>query len=224
MPKSKTKTAPRGWGSLTPEERSAEMKRRMAMRKAKRADEVPVVSLDNTASIPFTQLGDDEKARLIKEYYALPLSDKQDWREKYGLTATMATYYHGRLVKKRKAMDPAAAAALQQYKGLSRFEKAPWRKAHNIGPAQMSLIITGKATPGVISRLVNGNLPSVRDQRIARFLEPVEVPVPSTVPNSAPPAASVPGTLQYAIEAMEIKRDLLSTFIEELKTMQRGHR
>jgi hypothetical protein len=117
-------------------------------------------------------------------------------------------------------LDPAVASALKEYKGLSRFDKASWREARRLSPGQISHIIKGLATPNIIGRLlhVNGNQQmTVRDQRLARIVDPITV-----IPASPTPAPSP--SLQDGVAYLEIKRDLYTEIIADLNRVLKGGR
>jgi hypothetical protein len=118
-------------------------------------------------------------------------------------------------------LDPAVVAALAEYRGLRMAEKRTWREAHNLTHDQLSKIRHGRATPAIVARMLNGNQPqaTVRDLRLARVPEPVPV---TMLPNSAPPVASAPVTLDDAILAFHVYQDHLKEFVDRLVRMRGG--
>lgn len=113
-------------------------------------------------------------------------------------------------------------AAVTAYKQLPRDQKRPFRDAHKLSGPQMSTILRGVATPMIQARMLTNGNETLRDMRLATI--PDEIPVMNLVPNSSPPVASVPVTLDDAIRAVEVKLDHMREFTDHLKRMQRGGR
>ncbi len=116
----------------------------------------------------------------------------------------------------------AVKTAVTGYKLLSNIEKRAFREAHNLSPAQMSMILRGVATPVIQHRILSNGNQGVRDMRLTRI--PDEIPVIDLIPDISPPVVSEPATLAFAIQAFEIKLDHMREFTDQLKRMLRGGR
>jgi hypothetical protein len=184
------------------------------MTRKKYFSEHPTVKMERpTAPAPassFAQLPVEEKRRLIAEYGVLPYAEKAAWRERYGLTTQMTTYWRGRL---KKIAPPtgkplpngsreAEAALVAEYGAIPTLGggKGVWLKAHNLNHQTMH---------------------SMRLRVLARAASnghshPLEQ-LPALPSPEAPPV-----TLDDAILSFEVQRDQLNTFIEQLKRMRSG--
>ena len=227
-----------GWPA-DPEERKKEMLRRMSIRK-QRAKEKPsptaIVLHSDSSELPMAQRSPEEKARLLREYEELDYGEKITWRKRYSVSTGALSYYkaHEKSVAKSVAngsssKNPNRASLVKEYLRLPSFtgDKAAWLKRHNLNQQKIFELKRKAIAAGELPSDPNQHWdPNVLQGAAGSGLNHRHPPRQPLTPDLIPHQlmAPTPPTLADAILAMEVKRDQLNNFIEELKRMQKGLR
>lgn len=155
----------------------------------------------------FNRRPDVEKSRLLREYDQLLTSvDKDLWRKRYGVSNAMVSYYHKTLKgKPRKprfsngTLAPDRVALVREYLALGSGQKTEWLKRHQMNHQQIWEWKKRASLSG------GANAPVEVDEEVLR---PEVAPI----------------TLAEAILALEVRRDTMNGFIEDLKRMSTTRR
>ncbi len=196
-----------------------------------------------TVPLDFREANYTLKRQLLHEYKSLAMQDKAAWRKAHNCTQALIRYYSKTLLKgkqwygpKRDMGVPAPASPrppspkdavtlemVREYMSLdsgsmtdSKATKSMWLKRHGLNHQQIFDVKTKFKLMGLLNG--KGNSKTASNGHVRQSPVPSPVPSPSVFPSASP---SVPlTTLDEAINAMKVKRDMLSSFIEDLERMR----
>lgn len=161
----------------------------------------------------FRAADEDTKRQMIAEFDALPKIQKAAWRKAHGLGAGSDT---GALSYWRKRLN-VTSTALVPYTSNGNAKKA-------ITPAMLAEYETAPSKAKWLQAR-GMNYSNIHDARKRLAQQPQQSPIATATqlpPHILPTAAPGPVvTLDDAIAAMQVRQDLFTEFLEQLKRMQR---
>lgn len=188
----------------------------------------------------FRGLSDAEKRKLIAEYDSMDRDGKAALLRRLNVSQSAVSFQRMRLIKKEPPAAPgppkmysSIAEAVADYDAMPRGGKGKsvWLREHDLNHQQIWEMKHNNHTPHSFKKflMTNGSakaaaeanraalqsalVPAVRRKVEHELIEPLQIPVQA-------PTHVV--SLDDAITAMEVRRDLLDEFIGNLKRMRAG--